>query len=194
MRARDSQSSNLPEIIYVSWMDMHLYTIHPKKSKSIDLNDFRGITLVSTIYKTFCLILNRRLMNWLQLKEVLNEAQNGFRPGRGCIDHLFTLVNMIHNRLMGNKSSFVAFIDLCKAYDSVNRDLLWNKLQRIGISKKMIIMIKSLTVYDGVSCCVKLDNSHISDFFLITQGVRQGCILSPLLLNIFINDITDNIP
>ena len=59
----------------------------PKKSSSIDLNDFRGITLVSTINKTFCLLLNRRLMNWLQLREVLSEAQNGFRPWRGCIDH-----------------------------------------------------------------------------------------------------------
>ena len=71
-----------------------------------------------------------------------SEAQNGFRPGKGCIDRLFTAVNMIHNRLMGNKSNFVAFIDLRKAYDSVNRDLLWKNLQRIGISKKMIIMIK----------------------------------------------------
>ena len=73
------------------------------------------------------------------------------------------LIIVIHNRLKGNKSSSVASIDLRKAYDSVNRNLLWKKLQRIGISKKMIIMIKSL--YDGVSCCVKLDNSHISDFF-----------------------------
>ena len=99
-----------------------------------------------------------------------SEAQNGFRPGKGCIDRLFTVVNMIHNRLMGNKSNFVAFIDLRKAYDSVNRDLLWKKLQRIGISKKMIIMIKNL--YDGVSCCVKLDNSHISDLFrVLDKGV-----------------------
>ena len=141
---------------------------NPKKSSSIDLNDFRGITLVSTVYKTFCLILNIRLMNWLKLREVLSEAQNGFRPGRACIDHFFTLVNVIHNRLMGNKSSFVAFIDLRKAYDSVNRELLRKKFQRIGISRKMIIMIKNL--YDGVSCCVKLDNSHLSDYFLNYPG------------------------
>ena len=116
---------------------------------------------------------------------ILNEVQNGFRPGRACIDHIFSLSNIIHGRLLGNRSTFVSFIDLKKAYDPVDRKILWRKLEKIGIPNQMVSMIKNL--YNQVSCTVKT-NDTISEFFAVDYGVRQGCILSPLLF-IFINDI-----
>ena len=94
--------------------------------------------------------------------------------------------NIIHGRLPGNRSIFVSFIDLKKAYNSVDRKILWQKLEKIGIPNQMASMIKN--IYNQVSCAVKA-NDTISEFFAVDYGVRQGCILSPLLFNIFIIDI-----
>ena len=83
-------------------------------------------------------------------------------------------------------STFCAFIDFRKAYDSINRELLWAKLDSTGIYGKLLDAIKSL--YVSVASCVRLNNLT-TDWFDVTCGLRLGCCLSPLLFNLFINDI-----
>ena len=162
----------------------------PKSNNCIETNNLRGISLVSVVYKVYCSILNHRLTEWLQLTNSLNEVQSGFRPGRSCMDNIFTLTNVIHSKLLDGKECFVAFIDLRKAFDSVDRRLLWQKLLGIGISGKMTSILRNL--YEETSCCIKIDNDK-SDFFPVNQGVRQGCILSPLLFNLFIDDLCNDL-
>ena len=73
-----------------------------------------------------------------------------------------------------------------KAYDYVDRDILWRRLESYGIGGKMFNAIKSL--YKSVSACVR-QNGISSNWFDIHTGLRQGCSLSPILFNLYINDL-----
>ena len=75
------------------------------------------------------------------------------------------------------------FIDLQKAYDAVERTLLWQVLTRIGVPPQMIAVI--LQFHDGGRACVRPDDGICSDWFEVEQGLWQECVLFPLLLNIF---------
>ena len=78
---------------------------------------------------------------------------------------------------------FVCFIDLTKAYDSFDRSLLWTVLARLGIPPRMLVVIRQF--HDGMRSCLRLDNGECSNMFDVEQGLQQGCVLAPLLLNIF---------
>lgn len=73
----------------------------------------------------FCHILNERLNLWEENNHVLNDAQNGFRKGRSTVDHLSTLTSIIETRKLKRQSTFAAFIDFKKAYDGINRNILF---------------------------------------------------------------------
>ena len=68
-------------------------------------------------------------------------------------------------------------------YDTVDRTLLWQVLTRIGVPPQMIAVIRQF--HDGMRACVQPDDGVCSDWFEVEQGLRQGCVLSPLLFNIF---------
>ncbi|CAM9661930.1 unnamed protein product, partial [Ectocarpus sp. 12 AP-2014] len=77
---------------------------------------------------------------------------------------------------------YKCFVDLKKAFDSVDRELLW-KVARAGIPEEMITVIRQF--HDGMRARVRMDDGEFSTWFWVTQGLRQGCVLSPLLFNIF---------
>ena len=77
----------------------------------------------------------------------------------------------------------MCFVDLQKAYDSVDRELLWKVLARAGVPEETIAVIRQF--HDGIQAQVRMDDGELSDWFEVTQGLRQGCVLSPLLFNIF---------
>ena len=159
------------------------------KSSTTDKRDplsYRGISLAPIMYKLYCSILNNRLSSWSDENNKIVDEQNGFRKKRSTTDHISSLVNLVDTRKKLKKSTFCAFIDFKKAYDTINRSLLWKRLSDIGISGRMFQAVKSL--YTTVKSCVRL-NSYRTDWFDVNCGLRQGCVLSPLLFNLFINDL-----
>ena len=82
-----------------------------------------------------------------------------------------------------NAPLYLRFIDLTKAYDSVDRTLLWDVLARFGVPPRMLAVIRQF--HDGMQACVRLDDEECSDKFDVGQGLRQGCVLAPLLFNMF---------
>ena len=80
-------------------------------------------------------------------------------------------------------SLYVWFIDLTKAYDSVDRTLLWTVLARFGVTQIMSTVIRQF--HDGMRACVRRDDRVCSRWFAVEQGLRQRCVLAPLLFNIF---------
>ena len=79
---------------------------------------------------------------------------------------------------------YLCFIDLTKASDSVDRTLQWDVLARFGVSPGMLAVIHQ--IHDGMPACVRLDDGECSDKFDVWQGLRQGCVLAPLLFNMFL--------
>ena len=97
------------------------------KSNMPDVHDpkcYRGISLAVSSYKLFCSVLNSRLNDWAEQNGAVVEEQNGFRTNRSCIDHIYSLVSIVDTRMRIKQSTFAAFIDFQKAYDSINRDHL----------------------------------------------------------------------
>lgn len=120
-------------------------------------------------------------MAWLETNILLVDAQNGFRNNRNCIEYFYSLYTMINIRKLSRQSTFVNFID--KAFDTVNRNLLWFKLMSIGIPGRIQDAIQSL--YDNVQCKVKVNNIF-SPWFPVSQGVKQGCYISSTLFSVYI--------
>ena len=84
---------------------------------------------------------------------------------------------------------YICFVDLQKAYDSVDRELLWKVLARAGVPSVMINVIRQF--HDGMRAMVRMDDGELSEWFEVTQGLRQGCVLSPMLFNIFFAAVMD---
>ena len=158
-------------------------TIHHKKGDKTECGNYRGISLVSQAGKVLFKVVARRLSAYCESKGLLPEEQCGFRQNRSTTD----MMSVVRRRQeIGRKtgvSLFMCFIDLQKAYDTVDRTLLWQVLTRIGVPPQMLAVIQQF--HDGMSTCVRPNGGVCSDWFEVEQGLRQGCVLSPLLFNIF---------
>lgn len=114
-----------------------------------DLRDplsYRGIALASVSYKLYCNILNDRLSQWVDDNNLLADEQNGFRQKRSTVDQISTLTSIIDIRKKLRKSTFCAFIDFKKPYETIHRDILWSKLNKLGIAKTFCAAIQSITL------------------------------------------------
>ena len=154
----------------------------PKKGDLSNCGNWRGITLLSVPGKVLCSVLLHRLRDCIDLK--LRNEQAGFRPGRSCSDRIFVLRSIIEQSIEFQKPIFLNFIDFKKAFDSIHRETLWKILKSYGIPEVFINTFRNL--YEGCSYCIKVEEGY-SDFFDVETGVRQGCILSPLLFIIAID-------
>lgn len=102
--------------------------------------NYRGVSLLSCISKIYSAFINQRITSHLDGHEVLADEQNGFRKNRSCEDHVFTLNSDIRN----SKSLFVAFIDLRKCFDFIDREMMLCKLLVHDIDGKVYNSVKSI--------------------------------------------------
>ena len=173
--------------IYPSqWSEAIISPLHKKGSKS-DVSNYRGLSLLCTISKIFTKILNTRLMTWAERNGLIDEAQGAYRKGRSTTDHIFTLHSIIQKHLCRSGGRFyVAFIDFSRAFDSVPHSVLWYRMLHEGVHGKIFTVFKSM--YAQLKSCVKTPNG-LSDLFLCTVGTRQGCMVSPFLFALYIDEL-----
>jgi len=151
-------------------------------------SNYRPITLLSIVGKVYTSVLHARLSAWCERHGVLADEQGGFRAGRGCPEQLYTLSELVKLRRLRGRATFACFIDIRKAYDTVWHDGLKFRLRQVGINGRFYDAVCSL--YEGCESAVRLGGRALwTDFFPVVSGVRQGCILSPLLYSIFINSL-----
>ena len=148
--------------------------------------NYRGISLLSCVGKMYSSLLSNRILSYCELCNILVDEQNGFRKNRSCNDPIFSLYSIIRNRLNNDKPTFAAFLDMEKALDKVDRNLLLLKLLQYGIDDKMYYSIKNMYV-DNIAR-VKVNNLF-TDWFNVSSGVRQGDNLSPVLFNLHIIEL-----
>ena len=103
---------------------------------------------------------------------------------KSCIDHLSTLTSITDTRRKLRKSTYTAFIDFSKAFDRVNRNILWSKLGGLGIDNNCRILNALKSLYVDVQSCVRV-NGYYSEWFDISNGLKQGSILSPLVFSLY---------
>jgi hypothetical protein len=147
----------------------------PKKGDLSDPNSWRGIALLDLLSKIISSIITTRLNN--HLSHFNRDDQNGFTPGRGCADALAALKMSLQTLREHQQDTYVLFLDLVKAFDSVNREMMMLILEKMGIPSNLIGVINKM--YTDVT--IQLDVEKIKAAFLSTSGVKQGDNLAPVL-------------
>ena len=145
------------------------------------------ITVHCALSKLFCLIILDRLEGVVQSLHPVSPNQIGFKKGHRTSDHIFVLKTIVDKIVKSDKGHlFVAFVDFRKAYDRINRTLLLLKIRHLGVNGFLYKNIKAL--YESVSYEVKVKGGRLEP---ITSrfDLKQGCVLSPLLFNLFIDDM-----
>jgi len=167
------------------WLNANIIPIHKADDTHIP-NNYRPISLTSVVGKVYEKIIEERITKWLEKRDGIVEEQGGFRTGRGCMDQIWILNEVVQMRREKNKRTYLAFIDFKKAYDVVWRDALFYKIAAMGIRGKMWRVIRDM--YREVRNSV-LVNGLQSEWWASDKGTRQGSVLSPLLFSIAINDL-----
>ncbi|XP_062841273.1 uncharacterized protein LOC134300780 [Trichomycterus rosablanca] len=158
-----------------------IVSLHKNKGSKSDCGNYRGISLLSTAGKILArVILNRLISNISEVN--LPESQCGFRPGRSTTDMIFVVRQLQEKCREQNLDLYAVFIDLTKAFDTVNREALWKVLYKLGCPRKFVTLIRLF--HDNMTGLV-LSGGEVSEPFAIANGVKQGCVLAPVLFNLF---------
>ena len=172
------------------WAKSIIQPLFKNKGSPNNPDNWRGVALLPTVSKIFTKVLNARLNEWTKRNNIISDHQAGFREGYCTIDNIFIIRTIIDRALLKKRGKlYCCFIDFRKAFDCVNRQALWYKMHGVGVSGKMIQQLRS--IYSKSKFAIKVNPNEITHYTGSVTGVLQGCQLSPLLFNIFINDLID---
>ena len=165
------------------WKDAIIMVLQKKKDRT-ECGNYRGISLIAHAGKILLKIIARHLSEYCERVGILPEEQSGFRPNLSTTDMMFVVRRLQELARKKRIPLYVCFIDPTRAYDSVDRTLLWTVLARFGVPQIMMISVIR-RFHDGMQACVRLDDRVCSRRSAVEQGLRQGCVLAPLMFNIF---------
>lgn len=164
-----------------------IFPIH-KKGDANQPGNYRGISFMNCIGKIMMGMVNNRITEWVNRNRILNEYQAGFRKYYSTIDNIYNLTNIVQSKFADNRKVYAFFIDFKAAFDRVPRNLLIYKLHQMGLSTKILNFIEK--VYQKTTSAV-WTGAALSTAFETKSGVKQGCLLSPLLFALYLNDLHD---
>ena len=156
-----------------AWNRGRVVLVH-KKGDTSDVNNYRPLTVLTCMNGTYSKVINARLTEVVERHRLLGEIQNGFRKDRSGGDSSFTLNTVIWKTLAKKQKVHLSFMDLQKAYDSVDREILWKKMRQLGFGGKFLEAIKCMYEGDFVTC---LMNGINTNPVFLGRGLRQGCSL-----------------
>ena len=155
-------------------------------------SSYRPIAILNTIGKVLEKAVECQLRQYFSSNCLFYSGQYGFRPNRSTTQALLDLTSHVHNKLEQGKSVLGVFIDLSKAFDTLNFDILLQKLSKYGVCQKSLKWFQSYI--SGRTQKVQLPCGTTSKELEVTTGVPQGSILGPLLFIIYLNDLPEAVP
>ena len=158
----------------------------PKVQSPDSVKDFRPISILPIFSKVLERVVHTQLNNFLENNKLLDPLQSGFRPGHSTTTVLVKVTDDIRCAMNDRKLTILTLLDFSSAFNSVDFELLLERLCSLNISRGVVRWFDSYL--RGRYQCVKSSECQ-SDLVELTAGVPQGCVLSPLLFSIFINPI-----
>ena len=158
---------------------IHLYK---NKGERTCCDNHRGISLLCIAGKILMRLILNRLSKHITNIGLIPESQCGFLQGKSTADSSFALQQLQEKCRLQNQDLYLLFIDLTKAFDTVNREGLWCILEKAGCPKHFASIIRSF--HDNMKATVR-EGSDKSPPFPVTSGTKQGCIIAPTLFSIF---------
>ena len=165
------------------WTQSLVITL-PKRGNLQLCQNYRTISLISHPSKVMLKVIQNRQKP--QAEAIIAEEQAGFRAGRSTCEQIFNLRVLCEKYAHHQQHLYHVFIDFKKAFDRVCHEALWTTMKNYNISHDLICSIKGL--YSNATSAV-FNNGSIGEWFQASFGVRQGCLLSPTLFNIFLERI-----
>ncbi|CAE1235515.1 unnamed protein product [Acanthosepion pharaonis] len=173
----------LSETYLADWSEAILLPLFKNGDRRLCSN-YRGISLIDMVAKVLAVLLLGRFQGIRDLRT--RRSQGGFRPGRGCVDQIFSLRRTLEQRWAYQQPTVLFFVDYAAAFDSVDRGSLWRIMEADGMPAKLLRLIKSYYRSTRARLCAYGEESET---FEVKTGVRQGCALSPTLFNYTIDYI-----
>lgn len=157
-----------------------------KRGDACDPGNYRPIAVTEPVMRLYANILNARLVQFAERQGLRSPGQAGFRPGLSTLHPLFTLQHFVDSAIHTAQPLYCCFLDLKGAYDRVQRPLLWQVLQRLGVHGRMLGALQSLYANSTVAMRV---GGRTGLRVPSETGVRQGCPLSPTLFGLFLDGL-----
>ena len=174
--------------IYPEEWSRGITTPVPKSRERENPDNYRDIAINSCLSKFFNLLLNNRLLCFINENYLVKSNQIGFRKGFRTTDHVLTIKTLMDKYLSENKKLYFCFVDFREAYDSIWREALLKKLLGYGVRKNFASLLRNM--YKKTKLSVLLLRG-ITEFSPSNVGLKQGCNMSPILFNLFVNDINE---
>ena len=162
------------------WKQSSTILIH-KGDDPLALDNWRPIALQNTLYKVYAAVIARRISCWAVDTGVMSQAQKGFLPMEGCLEHNHLITSVLQDSRKRRRPAFLTWLDLKDAYGSVPHEILLKTMKLAGLEGATLRIVEDFYHQPTTTVKTKQATTHP---ITIRRGVKQGCPLSPILFNI----------
>lgn len=165
--------------------ESRIVPIHKKQSQKL-VKNYRPISTLHTLSKIFEKLMKYRVVDYLNKEDIIFSKQYGFRENFSTSDAIVELTDRVVNALDAGSHTIAVFLDLSKAFDTVNRDIMTDKLERLGFGGLVLDWFRDYLTDRRVYVDVGGVKSNVET---LNIGLPQGSVSSPYLFSLYVNDM-----